>query len=131
MLEWLKRHAIVIVAKSQLGNSNALKYWQSDGHPELLGQAWCGAFTLWALHKIGVGTNVMWQPGSGYLSHFPITTTPKIGDIAYFDKYQHEAIVSSVNNDQIGLINGNGTGGKVSLSTVPKTSVRAFYNVIG
>lgn len=131
MFEWLKRRAVVLVAKSQVGNSDATKYWQSVGQPGLLGQSWCGAFTLWALHKVGVAKNVMWQVGSGYLSHFPITTTPQPGDIAYFDKYEHEAIVSSVNNDQIGLINGNGTGGKVSLSTVPKSSAKAFYNVIG
>lgn len=131
MLEWLKRHAVVLVAKSQVGQSDAAKYWASVGQPSLLGQSWCGAFTLWCLHKVGIARNVMWQIGSGYLSHFPITNTPKIGDIAYFDKFQHEAIVSSVSPIAVGLINGNGTAGKVSISTVKPSSVRAFYNVIG
>jgi len=131
MLEWLKRKAVVLVAKSQVGQSDATKYWKSAGDLGLMGASWCGAFTLWALHKVGVAKNVMWKAGSGYLSNFPITTTPKPGDIAYFNKLQHEAIVSSVTGDNIGLINGNGTGGKVSLSTVPRSSVTAFYNVIG
>lgn len=131
MFNNIKRWLTVYFAKTQVGNSDSTKYWQSAGAPALLGQAWCGAFTLWALHKARVATNVMWQTGSGYLSHFPTTTTPQPGDIAYFNQYEHEAVVSSVTNDQIGLINGNGTGGKVTVSTVPKSSVTAFYNVIG
>jgi len=131
MLDWLKRRAVVFVASTQLGLSDASKYWQSVGQPALMGQSWCGAFTLWALHKVGIARNVMWQVGSGYLSHFPITTTPKPGDIAYFDKYEHEAIVSKVAGSTVNLINGNGTGGKVTASTVPISTVKAFYNVIG
>jgi hypothetical protein len=130
MLAWLKRKAVVLVAKSQVGKSDATKYWNGLLKPPYP-PSWCGAFTLWAFHKIGVAKNIGWQVGQGYLFHFPITTNPKPGDIAYFDKFQHEAIVSSVTNDKIGLINGNGTAGKVTLSTVPKSTVRAFYNVIG
>ncbi len=131
MFNNIKRWLVVYFAKSQVNNSDALKYWQSAGAPQLMGQPWCGAFTLWALHKAGVAKDVLWQTGSGYLSHFPTTTTPRSGDIAYFNKFQHEAIVSSVTNGSVSLINGNGTGGKVTFSTVPKSSVTAFYNVIG
>ena len=97
----------------------------------MLGQAWCGAFALWALHKAGVARNVFWQVGNGFLSHFPTTSNPQPGDIAYFNQYQHEAVISSVTSATVGLINGNGTGGKVTVSTVPRSSVTAFYNVIG
>jgi hypothetical protein len=131
MFDWLKRRAVVLIASTQLGLSDASKYWKSVGQPQLMGQSWCGAFTLWALHKVGIARNVMWQVGSGYLSHFPITTNPQPGDIAYFDKYEHEAIVSKVVGSTVNLINGNGTGGKVTASTVPISTVKAFYNVIG
>ena len=131
MFNSIKRWLVVYFAKTQVGKSNALPYWQSAGAPSLLGKAWCGAFALWALHKARVATNVMWQTRSGYLSHFPTTNTPKPGDIAYFNQYQHEAVVSSVTSTTVGLINGNGTGGKVTVSTVPRSSVTAFYNVIG
>lgn len=131
MLNRIRRWLVVYFAKSQVGNSDALKYWESAGAPTLLGKAWCGAFALWALHKAGVARNVLWQTGSGFLSHFPTTNNPQPGDIAYFNQYQHEAVVSSVTTSTVSLINGNGTGGKVTISTVPRSTVTAFYNVIG
>lgn len=131
MFNKIKRWLVVYFASREVGNSSPLKYWQSAGASQLLGQAWCGAFALWALHKAKVATNVFWKTGSGFLSNFPTTLTPQSGDIAYFNQYQHEAVISSVTSDTVSLINGNGTGGKVTTSTVPRSSVTAFYNVIG
>jgi hypothetical protein len=58
------------------------------------------------------------------------TPVPEPGDIAYFQKNQHHAIVASVNSDgTVSLINGNGTGGAVSESRPDIEDVTAFYSI--
>jgi hypothetical protein len=130
VIKWLQRQAVCVVAKSQVGQSNASKYWQGLVAPPYP-PSWCGAFTLWCFHRVGVARHVLWEIGSGYLSKFPTTSNPRKGDVAYFDKFQHEAIICGVTSTTVSLVNGNGTGSKVTLSTVPRNSVRAFFNVIG
>jgi hypothetical protein len=66
---------------------------------------------------------------SGFLYRLPLTTTPKIGDIAYFTKNQHHGVIAGVHGSLLDVINGNGSGGKVTLSTIPMTSAAGIYSI--
>ena len=151
------------VVKAALGEPDKAPrvpiYWLSAlGYrpsAEALSRDWCGIFILWALHEAGLAQNVKWTVGEGFISseHLPITSDPKPGDIAYFTKNQHMALVRSVGktnsrlsmvdgrnkfladsrqpiaDSQIQLINGNGNFGYISQSTVDKNAVTAFYSI--
>ena len=131
------RAAAARAAKSQIGRSDASLYWKDvlpAGYPpSSYPKDWCGGFVLWALHQAGLGEEILWQVGSGFLSRLPITATPQIGDIAYFTNNQHHAMVVDVTADGrlVDLVNGNGTAGKVSPSTVHVSQVAAFYSIQG
>lgn len=126
------RKKVVTAAMKDLGASDATKYWR-DVMPGATGgfpPSWCGAYTLWALHQAGLAKDWNWVVEKGYMSKLPTTKTPKMGDMAYFAKLQHQAIVKSVNpNGTVTLINGNGIGGKVTLSDKPIKDVTAFYSI--
>lgn len=125
------RKRLIHVALSQLGSAQASKYWAdvlpgSAQYPK----EWCGGFALWALHQIGLAKDWNWEIGRGFLYRLPQTNNPQPGDIAYFDRNQHQAIIKSINPDKtITLINGNGMGGVVTESTGPISAARAFYSI--
>ncbi len=126
------RLRIAQYAASQLGKASSAPYWGNvlpgvppSGWPK----DWCGAFALWSLHQAGIIKDRPWLIGTGFLYDFPTTTNPQPGDIAYFDHNQHQAVVVGVQGDLVSLVNGNGTGGAVSSSVVPKSEVAAFYSV--
>lgn len=89
---------------------------------------WCGIFILWALHQAGVAKGIKWIEGKG-IPGLKTTLLPKPGDIAYFNKMNHHALVKSVDGDYVHLINGNGMNGVVSESTTPKKNVTGFYSI--
>lgn len=127
-----KRERVVQIALSQVGKNDAAVYWE-DAYGTYPGPsyAWCGVFALWVLRQAGL-TDAKWIVGKGFI--YPlgleVTYVPKPGDIAYFEKYQHQAIVGSVNDDgTVSLINGNGTGGAVTESRPQKSKVSAFYSI--
>ena len=127
-----RRTAVVNAAMGEVGQGNAQKYWDvvAPGSTIGKGTSWCGGFALWAIKQAGLAANTFWQFGKGFLYNLPITSSPQPGDIAYFTKNQHHAVVQSVNPDNtVNLINGNGAGGKVSLSKTPKSSIAAFYSI--
>jgi surface antigen len=129
------RNNVVQAAISQLGQKNPIPYWvNTTGMSQPSTQSWCGAFALWALHQAGLAINKNWINGKGFLLTQPTslstTHTPKPGDIAYFDNYQHHAVVANVYPDgTIDLINGNGTNGAVTPSHPKASSVTAFYSI--
>lgn len=92
---------------------------------------WCGVFILWALHQVGLAKKVLWKIGEGFISteHLPKIDNPKVGDIAFFSHNQHQALIKAINGNQIELLNGNGTNGWISSSTVDRNSVTAFYSI--
>jgi len=92
---------------------------------------WCGVFILWALHQAGLAKKVLWKIGEGFISteHLAKTDSPKVGDIAFFSHNQHQALIKAINGNQIELLNGNGTNGWISPSTVDRNSVTAFYSI--
>lgn len=124
------RNAVVDAAFKEVGNSSSTKYWKdvlpsTNQYPT----SWCGAFALWALHQAGLAKSINWIIGIGFLYKLPQTKSPKVGDIAYFTVNQHQAIIASLNDDMVTLINGNGEAGKVSVSTIGKSRVTAFYSI--
>lgn len=129
-----ERSQVTRAARGELGESNGGKYWADTlpaGTPTLdYPKDWCGGFVLWAIHQAGLGQDIHWKTGLGFLSgHLTTTNDPKPGDIAYFNHNEHHAIVDTVTGDTVTLINGNGIGGKVTPSTVRKSDVTAFYSI--
>jgi len=126
------RKRVVDAARSELGKKDLDKYFR-DAAPQFVGQnpSWCGIFALWSLHQAGLAKDVQWKTGVGFLRAANITTEPKPGDVAYYDQFQHQAIVAAVHGDTVDLINGNGQGGVVSLSSPLKSKARAYYSISG
>jgi len=126
------RVQVVQIAGSQLGKGDPSPYWRDAYGPVWTpGLSWCGVFALWVLRQAGL-TQAKWIAGKGFI--YPVglrpTFAPEPGDVAYFDKMQHQAIVAAVNTDgTVTLINGNGDSGKVSESRTPKTKVTAFFSI--
>jgi len=125
-----KRAAVVAAAMAEVGEANLSKYF-GDAAPAMMGSGanWCGIFALWALHQAGLAKGIQWVVSRGFLFRLRQTTSPQPGDIAYFDKAQHHALVRAVRADEVDLINGNGTGGVVTLSTAPKSKARAYFSI--
>lgn len=126
------RDAIVAWAESQEGLSDPAPYWQ-----QVLGQpsgpkSWCGAFAVSALQHNGVAVGHRWAIGKGLEATLPKlakTSDPQRGDIAYFTKNQHMAIVVDVTPVSVRLVNGNGVGGRVTINERPRSEVAAFYSI--
>lgn len=122
------RARVVAAALSQVGQSDPQKYWAevAPGVVVQKGTDWCGGFALWALHQAGLALDRKWIFGKGFIlvgpKPLPTTRSPIAGDILYANKNQHQAIVSAVNGDVVSLVNGNGTGGRVSVSTLSKAA---------
>jgi hypothetical protein len=135
------RQAVVNTALAEQKNPNPQKYCEAviAGAKSLdcSKLSWCGIFALYCLHVAGLGLDIGWIIGKGFLYHLPILSKekPKVGDIAYFNHYQHHAIVKSVNSDgTVTLINGNGGAGQGQFgqitTTIKKLSdVTAFYSI--
>jgi len=125
------REYIISLAQSEVGNDDPTEYFvESLGFcPANYRQiAYCGIFCLAILRKAGV-TNLKWIISKGFLFNLKTTTDPQIGDICYYNKHQHHAFIESIDSDLLHIINGNGTGGKVTRSVCPKNCVSAFYSI--
>src|SRR5258708_4785033 len=100
-------------ALSQVGKGDARVYWGDvlPGYPQAsYPKDWCGGFALWALHQAGLGKSIFWVIGMGFLSeNLPTTNSPQVGDIAYFDTNEHEAVVVGVGyaRGTVDLVNAN------------------------
>ena len=126
------RRAVVRAAVREPGDKpRVAEYWKAAlGHDGEHPPDWCGALPLWALKRAGLARDLQWEVGKGFLYHLPTTSVPKPGDIAYFNKNQHHAIVQAVNSDgTVSLINGNGTQGHITQSRPNRSAVTAFYSI--
>jgi hypothetical protein len=127
------RSRIVDAARAEIGLQDPSKYWSgvlSSGPP--YPPHWCGGFALWALKQAGIAADVDWQIGKGFCYNLPIVKTPKPGDIAYFSKLQHHAIVESISPDGTTLVTIDGNqqpGESVAVRVRPVASVTAFYSI--
>ena len=115
------RERVTQWAYGQVGRNDPKPYWRSalGPRPGPYPKHWCGAFALTALHEAGLALGVRWliarlpNDPSGFLlpalGRKAITRTPEPGDIAYFNEFQHHAIVGDVEVDGalVELVNGN------------------------
>lgn len=90
--------------------------------------AWCGAFALHCLRKAGL-TDWHWKIGLGFCYRLPQTNKPEPGDIAYFDTYQHHAVLESVEGDTVCTIDGNSTGNVVARRTRSIHDATAYFSI--
>lgn len=94
---------------------------------------WCGAFCLFAYHRAGLGLRVFWRGGfaARYLRQLERGELPKPGDLAYFERKQHHALVESVNADArtFDSIDGNQSPGILQHAGRKLSAVKAFYSV--
>jgi hypothetical protein len=149
-IEWFRAHGyiaprattpdararVVAIARAELGERDPDKYWV-EVCPALVGRphdvAWCGGFALWCLRHAGL-VDWTWKPGMGFLElhGMPRVPLPEPGDVAYFAKNQHHAIVVGVGGGFVELVNGNGMTAPregVTETRVPLLSVTAFYSI--
>jgi hypothetical protein len=129
------RARVAAICRAEVGKAELDKYF-ADAAPMYVNASdppnWCGIFALWALHQAGLLRDKTWKVALGFLETSPAlprTTSPKPGDIAYYTKWQHEAVVLSVNGDQVELANGNGQGGVVSLGRRALGDAAAYYSI--
>jgi hypothetical protein len=107
-------------------------YWRAalgQWEPSLDRLAWCGIFALWAI-KQGVDCpDVKWALGSGFAARWLTqTSNPAPGDIAYLaSPYQHHAVVTAVDDDQITTVNGNQPG--IKTATAPRHHWTCYYSI--
>jgi len=94
---------------------------------------WCGALCLFAIHRAGLGLDVFWQRGFAARVLLPLKPgkLPQPGDVAYFKRYQHHAIVESVDalGEKFDSIDGNQAPGIRRRAGRPLASVAAFYSL--
>jgi hypothetical protein len=96
---------------------------------------WCGAFTLYCLNRAGLALGIFWADGIGYIEphHFQKVRRPEPGDVAYFDKNSHYAIVEAVRDTPSGAvvfdsIDGN-QGKTLAAPSIKRYSSRAIESV--
>lgn len=137
------RRQLCAIARSQETQDDPRKYWADVGcdaeQMVKAGRHWCGAFYLWCLHQAGLLLHQGWIIGSGLSNEaygLKLTTEPKPGDLAYFRRNQHYAMVVDTSPGMVQLVNGNSrnesnrTGPtKVIINERPRASVTAFYSI--
>jgi hypothetical protein len=90
---------------------------------------WCGALCLFSIHRAGLGLEVFWRGGFASRELKPVAL-PQPGDVAYFHRAQHHAIVESVDlaehvftSFEGNLVRGFGRRGR------PRASAAGFYSI--
>jgi len=131
------RQRIVDFAIAEVGETFPDKYWKVvlPGDPGPYPKSWCGAGYLWCLHQAGV-TDMPWRRSFGFegiLSKHGVpivyTREPLPGDMAYFDKGEHHAVVVAPVGGMVGLVHFNGEGRKVTRDHRTQASVKLFYSI--
>lgn len=136
------RQRIVRAAQSELGKSDASKYWsavlpESDTRPPP--KHWCGAGYLWCLQQAGLLRDARWIRGAGLETllrrngaQVQYTKSPLPGDMAYFTKSEHHAVVvEETPGSFVHLVNFNGDGGRVTANAKLLKNVSLFYSISG
>jgi hypothetical protein len=128
------RQQVINAALAEQAAPDPVKYWNDVlVNPSSKPTSWCGALALYAIHRAGLGLDIHWVIGKGFLYNLhqlPPGEDPKPGDVAYFDKYQHQALVKSVNDDgTVTVINGNAEGGAITVTSPARSKIAAFYSL--
>jgi len=117
---------------TEVGKGDPRPYCTAVGLPEGFSGHWCGIFILARAHFCGL-TDWPWvidpvHKHWGFCYRLPMVTRAqaKPSDVAYYTKHQHHALW--VGDGRI--VNGNGVGGRVSVSRVEDgASPDAFYSI--
>lgn len=128
------RKRVVEYAISQETESDPTPYWLDalGGKPGPYPPHWCGAFALTCLHRAGLALTRTWAIGKGLTTTLPrltVTRDPQPGDIAYFAKGEHMAVVIGHAEGKVSLVNGNGVGKRVVIDVRPLSSAKAYYSI--
>jgi hypothetical protein len=125
------RNAVVQIAENEVGQNDANKYWAAILPPgsERPEHSWCGAFALWVLRAAGL-TAWQYDNDGAWFYQLPWTDDPAPGDLAFIESKRHLGIVKSVNQDgTVTLINGAGTGNRVSVGPTARSNVTEFRSI--
>lgn len=94
---------------------------------------WCGALCLFSLHRAELGLDVFWRGGfaARCLRQLEPHELPAPGDLAYFKRYQHHAIVEAVNAEAgtFDSVDGNQGPGILRHAGRKLSAVAAFYSI--
>lgn len=122
------RNLVVSVALYELecGDPTGQKYWPGVGVERPYPKHWCGAFALWCLRQAGLCT-WSWSIGKGFAFRLHTTKTPEPGDIAYYSRKQHHAIVERVEGDTVHTVDGNQPG--IKTRARPLKAAAAYYSI--
>jgi hypothetical protein len=134
----MKRASVVRIVADERPAPDPAKYWaeilqRSGQYPP----HWCGALVLYALRKAGL-TTALWRVGSGFIYELklPRTNDPQPGDVAYFNKFQHHALVAeNLGDGTIVTYDGNGIRsaqfpqGEIGRHVRRKQDVTAFFSI--
>jgi len=106
------RSRVCEIARAELGIQDPQKYIR-DAAPMYVGfppnaKAWCGIFALWCYRQAGL-TSKKWVDGKGFAEGYlpRVFGIPEPGDLAYYAKGQHYAIVERVADGFVYTIDGN------------------------
>lgn len=94
---------------------------------------WCGALCLFCLHRAELGQTLFWRAGfaARALRQLGPKELPRSGDVAYFARYQHHAIVESVDAQArtFDSIDGNQGPGILRHAGRQLAAAAAFYSI--
>lgn len=145
------RARVVAIALNEVGERDPYKYWREVLPVHFTefqvrqiadSEEWCGGFALWCLRQAGLARDIDWELGQGFCFRLPRTTSPEPGDVAYFDRNQHHAIVAErLFPSDVLLVNGNagsrdldgdGTIGEtVNTGQRPLSDAAAYFSIQG
>jgi len=129
-----RRKRVVSFIRGEMAAPDPAAYWDdilADDDPPP--KHWCGALILRALRAVGL-TDFHWVRGKGFI--YPLglpqitAEQVQIGDIAYFNKNQHQATVSEVlGGGKFRILNGNATGGAITETETTDAKVDGFFSI--
>jgi hypothetical protein len=129
-----KRQEFLNAAEAELGGPKDPDVYWREVAPALVSSQddWCGGFILAVLHKVGLGRDIVWQVGKGFLFRLPTTTEPVPGDLIYIDQpNQHHAIFTGFGDDgeTVRSIDANQPGETVTRRVRSTSEVTSFYSI--
>jgi hypothetical protein len=141
-LDWreAKRAELLERFRQELGTGDPDRYWALVG-PEHKGDHWCGALFLYICRECGLAPGVLWsfdpakrRYGFAWRLDQVSPNQAQPGDLAYFAKHQHHAMVVRIEQGQgvpmLVTLDGNqGAPHRVREKRQRLSSVAAVYSI--